>query len=47
MLNLSMPANAEDETTAIGSTFGRNSGNTLRILPNGNLYFLGMEFARK
>lgn len=47
MLNLSMAANALDDSTAIGATFGRNSGNTLRILPNGNLYFLGMEFARK
>lgn len=36
-----------DDKGAQTGTYGRNSGETLRILDNGNLYFSGFEFKKK
>lgn len=35
-----------DDNSAQSAGYGRNTGNTLIILPNGNLYFSGFEFKK-
>jgi hypothetical protein len=38
--------NVVDDESAVGATFGRSSGDTVRLLPNGNLYISGLELKK-